>query len=140
MTKEFLASLLNEREYRDEISQHEVAEAQKHGLVIAYGASDDLMEFDGAIRDEVGAHEGTTVMVDKEGILSSWEDFCHTEEDEAEYEKYFQRKPNGKEITANWDDDGYSWTYTTDIPHSTFDIMEDGEKYCRGIVFSINDL
>ena len=33
-----------------------------------------------------------------------------------------------------------SWSYLTDIPHKTFDIMEDGEIYCRGIVFSLDDL
>jgi len=30
--------------------------------------------------------------------------------------------------------------YETDIPHETFDIYEDGEKFCRGIVFSIDSL
>ena len=44
-------------------------------------------------------------------------------------------------LEAVWcDGDEYSWTYKTDIPHATFDVMEDGEKFCRGIVFSVNDL
>ena len=33
-----------------------------------------------------------------------------------------------------------AWTYRTDIPHETFMIYEDGEPYCRGIVFNIDDV
>ena len=35
---------------------------------------------------------------------------------------------------------GYTWIYKTDIPHETFEIVEDGEPYCRGIVFNIGDI
>lgn len=34
----------------------------------------------------------------------------------------------------------FAWTYSTEIPHATFEIIEEGEKFCRGIVFDINDL
>ena len=34
----------------------------------------------------------------------------------------------------------FSWSYKTDIPHSTFVIWEDYEPYCLGIVFSVDDL
>ena len=45
-------------------------------------------------------------------------------------------------ITAVWCDpeSGASWSYKTDIPHETFNIYEDGELFCIGIVFSIDDL
>lgn len=33
----------------------------------------------------------------------------------------------------------HPWTYETDIPHETFMVYMDGEPYCRGIVFSIDD-
>lgn len=46
----------------------------------------------------------------------------------------------GAKVKINWCKDGYSWTYDTDIPHECFDVYEDGEKYCRGIVFSISDV
>ena len=32
------------------------------------------------------------------------------------------------------------WTYETEIPCERFDIWEDGEVYCVGLVFSIEDL
>ena len=37
-------------------------------------------------------------------------------------------------------DPEYAWIYRTEIPHACFDILENGEKYCKGIVFSLNDL
>ena len=37
-------------------------------------------------------------------------------------------------------DPEYTWVYHTEIPHACFDIVEGNEKYCRGIVFSLNDL
>jgi len=42
-------------------------------------------------------------------------------------------------ITPNCDGE-YFWTIDTNIPHETFDILADGEKYCKGIVFSLNDI
>jgi hypothetical protein len=33
------------------------------------------------------------------------------------------------------DKDGYYWQYKTDWPHKTFEITEDGEPWCKGIVF-----
>ena len=49
-------------------------------------------------------------------------------------------------IDARWCDgmnrDGLpaTWTYETEIPCERFDIWEDGEVYCVGLVFSIEDL
>lgn len=44
-------------------------------------------------------------------------------------------------IEAVWcpDEPDCSWAYKTDIPHVTFDVVEDGELYCRGIVFRLAD-
>lgn len=137
MTKEKLAAELNSIEYPCCIPQHLKNAAKGHGLVIVYGASDDLMEIDGAIDDEIGACDETTIQIDAIGILPDWGDGI---EDEATAEHYFKRKPNARTIKAKLDRDGYSWIYETDIPHATFEIMEDGEKYCRGIVFSLADL
>lgn len=32
------------------------------------------------------------------------------------------------------------WTYETNIPHETFDVIRDGRVYCKGIVFSIDNV
>jgi hypothetical protein len=49
-------------------------------------------------------------------------------------------KESAKTIEVVWDAEGYSWIYETEIPHAVFDILEDGEKFCRGIVFDIRSL
>lgn len=46
-----------------------------------------------------------------------------------------------RKVEAVWHDDGNPcWTYETDIPHATFDIVEGDEVFCRGIVFELSAL
>ena len=133
-----LAAKLNGREYWYEITDEEVRQAKEAGLVVVFGASDDLIEFRGAIRDEGDCYDGGTVLIDTKGVLPSWDSASESEETAQEY---FERKAKARTITALWaKEPGYSWTYKTDIPHETFEIVEDGEPYCRGIVFNIGDI
>ena len=133
-----LAAKLNGREYCREITDEEVRQAKEAGLVVVFGASDDLIEFRGAIRDEGDCYDGGTVLIDTKGVLPSWDSASESEESAQEY---FERKAKARTITALWaKEPGYSWTYKTDIPHETFEIVEDGEPYCRGIVFNIGDI
>lgn len=132
-----LAALLNGRNYGDEITKEEAAQAKAAGLVVVYGASDDLMEFEGAIYDEVGCSDGGIAQVDAKGVLQSFE---HIDHDYDALKDFFKREDSAVEIEALWcAEPGYSWTYKTDIPHETFEIVEDGEPYCRGIVFALAD-
>lgn len=143
MTKEQLAELLNGRQYRNEITKELCQLAKENGLVVVYGASDDLMEFEGAIYDELSAWDGTTAyLVKKKG---GWEPVP-----QEDYESYLQvlddygiaDQTEKHEIHAEWspEDPECSWLITTEIPNATFDILEDGELYCRGIVFSLGDI
>lgn len=132
MTKEELAAKLNGREVGDEITEAEAKEAKYTGLVVVFGASDDLMEFEGAIRDEVGCFDGGTAYLTSEGLL---ENECDNED----CPHFLRLREKATTIEAIWNA-GCSWSYETDIPHATFDIMEDGEKYCRGIVFALADV
>ena len=127
--KEF-AEMINGKEYNyPQFTEEEIQTAKDNGFVIVYGASDDLMEFDGAIYAEAGCFGGGEVYFDKTGAIGE------------EFE-------NSKCIEALWCDDDIkdenggliTWTYKTDIPHETFMIYEDGSSYCRGIVFNINDI
>lgn len=133
MTRDELAAKLNGNQYRDEISDAIAREAKAQGLVVVFGASDDLMEFGGAIHDELGAYEGTTAYLTSSGLLQN---DCDND-DCPHFEKL---KQSAKTIEACWDKDGYSWIFKTDIPHSTFEIFEDDEKYCRGIVFALAEV
>ena len=114
--------------------------AKANGLVVAYGFSDDLLEFNGAMYDEFPCYGGGTALIDADGLLPSFADVSLS--NEAACRRYFEREQKARAIEAIWDDndDGYAWTLKTDIPHETFAIMEDGAGFSRGIVFALADL
>lgn len=140
MTPQEMADQLDGREYPLRLSDQEKDFASVQGMVVVYGASDDLMEVEGAIQDEGDCYNGETFQIDKEGIIESWESAKDNIESEEGFQRYFRRKENAKQIEAIWDKDDISWQYKTDIPHATFKIMEEGEVYCIGIVFDIKEL
>jgi hypothetical protein len=133
MKKEDLAAMLNGRQYRKEMTKTEEREAKDAGLVVVFGASDDLMEFRGAVCDEVGAYDGGDAYFTKAGLLVN---DCDNED----CPHFAKAKEAATIVEARWDDGGYSWICDTTIPHATFEIMEDDEKYCRGIVFALADV
>jgi len=133
MNKEEFAALLNGREYTEEMTKQEEVLAKESGLFVVFGASDDLMEFRGAIYDELGAWEGTIAYLDKNGLLQN-----SCEDDRCPY--FLKSQLTAKTIKACFDKDGYSWLYETEIPHATFEIMEGVDTYCRGLVISMSDL
>lgn len=129
-----LAAKLDFREYTKEITQPEAESAKRDGLVVVFGASDDLMEFRGAIHDEISASDGTEACLTSAGLV---ENDC----DNDDCPHFKRAKKAATKIRAVWHDDGgHSWTFETDIPHATFEIVEDGSPYCRGIVFALRDL
>jgi len=131
MTKEQLARQLDGREYGNEITQEEIAIAKESGLVVMFGASDDLMELRGAIDDEVGAYDRCPIYLSHDGIFDSNGNDCNC------YCRYYREaKKACKEITINWP----TWSYETDIPHTTFGVYEDWELYGYGIVFEMEAL
>lgn len=134
MTKEEAAAELNGSEYGEEGDRDLFAQMKADGLVSVFGASDDLMEFRGAIDDEVGCYNGGTAYVTDSGLFMA---MC--DNDECPHEK--QRREYCATIEANWDDGhGFAWTYTTDIPHAKFTVKEGDELYCEGIVFALTDV
>ena len=146
MTPKELADALNGIEYSATMRLHGsdlIKLAKNAGLVVAYGFSDDLLEFDGAIYDEKGCYGGTAVLIDTEGLLPSFE---AAREDEEGCRRYFERKLNAREIEAIWrhspsdELDDPPWILKTDIPHESFMIVEEGEPFSRGIVFSLSSL
>lgn len=130
-----LADSLNGREYTNEIQPNEVALAKKLGFVVIFGASDDLIEFRGAIEDEVGCYDGGHIYLNKKGLIAD-HDEC-----ECDFCGYEEVRKKAAEIEALWcENDIYSWTFHTNIPHESFDVMEGEDKYCRGIVIDLNNL
>lgn len=121
--EEFVKTLVNV-EYGEEFTKEQIKQAKENGLVIVYGASDDLIEFEGVISEEFGAGDNDSFSIKSKNLK-------------------VKNKDKGKNIIRSfWDNKqlGTSWNYVTDIPHSTFKVFEDGDLYCIGIVFSIYDL
>ena len=82
-------------------------------------------------------YEGDTAYIYKSGVLGSRDDL----DTDDELEAWFKNKESAKPIEARWcKEEGYAWAYQTDIPHSTFDIVDGDEKYCRALVFSVDDI
>lgn len=138
LSKEDMAARINGREYRDEMTAQDSEDARESGLFVIYGASDDLVEIDGLSADEMGCYGGGELYLTATGVAEM------PDEDEQEVLAKFgvleQVKCAGRKVQIHWDKDGYSWTYETDVPHATFEILDDGEKYCRGIVIDAADL
>ena len=135
-----LARLLDGREYGKEITKAEEQAAKEAGLVVMFGASDDLVEVRGAISEEYGAYNGTTLHINPDGIVESPYEDRNDCEDCKLYKRELERSQT---ITAVWCKEGtplVPWTFETDIPHEIFDIYEDGERFCVGIVFYMSDV
>ena len=56
-----VAEALNGCEYGEELSPVMERSLKDGGVVVVFGASDDLTEFRGAIHDEGGGYEGSTI-------------------------------------------------------------------------------
>ena len=133
MDKNELAKVLNGREYGNEIDRELEQAAKESELVVVFGASDDLMELRGWMNEELGAYNGTTAYFTTDGL---YETEC--EDDNCPHEA--RRRTMAFPVKAIWGEGEVSWTFETQIPHVTFDIMEDGEVFCVGIVFGRDDV
>lgn len=135
MTVKELAAALSGREYGMEISREEERAAKEASLVVMYGYSDDCVELRGAIDAEIGAYEGTAVYIGKDGMIG---DPTCSDAEHCACPYFVTARNAAKTIKAIWNDAGGPfWTFETDIPHEAFTIMEDGEPFCVGIVFSL---
>ncbi len=134
MNETELAEALNMSEYPFWIAESLTEAAKQFELVIVYGYSDDSIQFDGAIYDEVPAYEGGKAYLTSKGLL-------YNKCDNEACPNFESKQKSAKIIEAIWCAEGEpTWTFKTDIPHETFLIIEDGEEFCRGIVFSMKAL
>jgi hypothetical protein len=133
------AKKLNGREYLKEITSQEEKEAKEDGVIIAFGYSDDNLEFRGAIDDEIGAYDGATVKLTKDLTVFS-------ESKNAESFNYnrheIQKMPKVKAISCPTKNEETiaTWEITTKLPHEKFKIYEDGDLFCIGIVINVNSV
>ena len=125
---EFIEMFLKNCRYRggcDILTPEANAAAIMNGLVIGHCVSDDLCILEGAVYEEFGAYNGTNIYINGDGQVS---------------EKPFEYK-NCRHIQVVWKDKSApNWYFKTTIPHKTFDILEDGYPFCKGIVFCLDDI
>ena len=126
-----LAAALSNWELEDGFFRFELKCAEKNNLVIVTGYSDDLIELDGAIKQEGNCFNGETFHLEK--YKDEW----------------LLKKGYGcNSISAIWYDQNKTaenlevipWTYKTEIPHQSVFAKYRGEAFCEGFVFSIEDL
>lgn len=134
MNAKQLATLLGRRVMGNEITDAEERMARNSGLVVVFGHSDDNVEMRGAIHDEVGAYNGATVYLSATGLLVNDcdDDMC----------PHFKRaRDRAARFKAKWDDgSGAAWTFDVPWPHYTFEVFEEDELFCLGVVFAVADV
>ena len=136
ITMQKAAEKLRGCEIGDEGNETLFKDMKRAGLVAAFGASDDLLEFRGAIHDEVGAYNGTRVYINSKGLIQNR---CSCDDCPYDLERMAAAKKSAKNVQAVWcpKEPDCSWLIKSDMPHETFDVREDGGLYCRGIVFQL---
>jgi len=142
------AKKLNGCEYGNEVSDEDIELLEKDGVVAVFGYSDDNMELVGAINDEYPAYDNSVY------YYCGDESFME-ENDINEFLDYVDdeypalKKIVTKALCDNKDNssitikksDKCQFEYETNIPNvEYFDVLEDGELYCKGFIFNINDL
>lgn len=133
MNTQEVADKLNGIQYGEEgkiLTLEYCKQLRREGIVVVRGYSDDLVEFDGAVSDELGSYDH---YFDSKGLLRN--------ECDCDNCPYFEKLVKKYYVMPVWcKTPEYAWTYDTNIPHVVFDVMENDEKYCRGIVFKLSDL
>ncbi len=134
MTKEELAAKLNGREYMEVevITKEEEAQAKASGLCVAFGYSDDCLELRGAWDDEISAYNGTLVKVNADGPVIN-----ECDDEDCPYFRELMEKTKDFILAKYGEEPGFSWWIESSLPFAPFDMMEDGEKFCRGIVVEV---
>ena len=134
MTRDELAQKLNGREYGTELEYSERKAAMEAGLVVIFGASDDLVEVQGALDEEVGAYGGTSLRLSRQQVTWVGEHSC-----DCDHCGFQALQAQMAEVRAIWGGTP-AWKIETDVPHAEFTIMEDGEPFCQGVVIDLKDL
>lgn len=122
------ANTLGTRPMGDEVPYHMVIEAQRQNYLIVFGVSDDLIEVCGARSDEFDAFRPTAIYVTSHRVYA------------ADENRPAAAQPIHVEYSKPTTENPALWKLSTDIPHATFDVMEDGELFCRGLVIDLNNL
>lgn len=124
---EFLERWAVELNNRNERSVFPAALKVVKGLVVVYAASDDLVEVEGAMTQEIGAYDGVKLTVSKA-------------------QGFYETTAGEPDIEFRWCDDSSAdsvcpWSVICNLPHRKFDILDDeGYVASVGVVLHIDDI
>lgn len=134
-----------------DIYDHEniIAKLEKDGVVIAYGCSDDLLEFTGALYEEGDCYSDTTFYWTGKKFVSDrrYEEMMQSLEED--YPEFFEASAfkkveedfkNNPSIKVFHDKDGMQFVFEPSFECEFFNVVEDGEIIYKGFVFNINSL
>ena len=114
--------------------------AEENNLVFIYGHSDDCVEFRGVIDEEGYCYGGGDLPFTKKGLVNDTgelEDVLKVLTDNGYDVSSIHAQTNI--VKAVRDTKGV-WRFETEIPHKTFNVMEDGELSSVGIAFRMEDV
>lgn len=128
-----LASLIGNWDYDDKFTNNLIKLATNNGLVIVTAIGDDVIKFQGSVKDEADCRRGGDV-------------FLGIEDGEI---LVFKKQNDAKSrirIQGVWEKHRiYTWKFRilipyANFPHSKFKVLRGGNSWCEGIVFSIKDI
>lgn len=138
-----LAKELQGSQYREGFSSVLLQRAKENNLVIICGASDDIISIKGAIDDEVYgkvlfAKKGQKIEVADEDD-DDWDGKFKTFSENGFIELDDETETKGNVLEGIYTEEGI-WRFITEIKHETFEVYEDEELQCVGVVFNFDDL
>jgi hypothetical protein len=134
------ARTLNGREYMEETTTEEERQMYEAGIACVFGYSDDLVIFKGAIDEEIDAYGGNTVLFSKGAVLKN---DCGSGDECPHFQKQIESSRAAKMyLDAEWcaREGAPPWTFEVPFEFETFDIFEEGELYCVGVVFHLSEI
>ena len=143
MNKEQFAELLSGRQYRNEITKEEEVLAKNNGLVISFKTSIYGTRFRGLLKSDISSSfpnecEFFIYQNTSKPIGFSIVDSCifSSKCNLSGRSNIKIKVRNESKKIKEWGDvfRWFEWHYITDLPHAKFDIIKDGELYCRGII------
>ena len=128
-----LASKLDGSSYPFHLNSQFRSLAEENNLVVVYAESDDSVIFEGAFNSSAYAYMGGKALLDSNGALPDFDEIKESDVDE-----YTKRKAKSFSIDAKYSKG--TWCLETSIPHSSFNILEKGNHYCKAMVISVSDI
>jgi hypothetical protein len=143
MTKEELAKIINGREYENEITEEEEIIAKENGLVVMFYRNDDQVEFRGVLCDYLSMWDYDYFRIRKiHSVVGNHTEDTYKNAILSFYPFNIKNENDLNIFSVAWSPDtvGCAWLIDTEIPHSTIDIYDGEEFYCRGLIINVDDL